>query len=91
MLKRYFAASLVAGLAFAAQSAIATDLWFYPGHGWLAQPPLSSSAQESDRQTTSMIAAPAASTTKQAANPQATVAPRASFTAPYDKDGGYFN
>lgn len=40
MFKRYILASLVAGLALGAQSAVAGGtLWFYEGHGWLPQPP----------------------------------------------------
>lgn len=88
MLKRYTLASLVAGLALGAQSALATDLWFYPGHGWLAQPPFSSSAHARDSQPVSVIAAPSA---RRSVNPQTSATLQASFPAPYDQDGGYFN
>jgi len=72
MLKRYFVASLVAGLALGAQSAVADSLWFYEGHGWLAQPPFSS---ERDSRSASVIAAPSA---RQAVNPKT----RANFCEP---------
>ena len=86
MLKRYMLASLVAGLALGAQSAVASDLWFYPGHGWLPQPPFSS---ERDSRSATVIAAP---TARRAANPQTSAPVQASFTAPYDDpEKGYFN
>ena len=72
MLKRYTLAFLVAGLALGAQSAAASDLRYYEGHGWLAQPPFSS---ERDSRSASVIAAPAA---RQAVNPKT----RANFCEP---------
>lgn len=98
MLKRYFAAALVAGLALAAQSANATDLWFYPGHGWLAQPPFSSSTDARGSQSPTVIAGPTSSIadsgSRQAAKSQTGALPRVAAPAPYDRDGfdaGYFN
>ena len=46
MLKRTLLVSLLAGLALGAQSAIATDLWYYEGHGWLPQPPFSAEGRQ---------------------------------------------
>lgn len=93
MFKRYMLASLVAGLALGAQSAAATDLWFYPGHGWLPQPPFSS---ERDSRSATVIAGPtssiAGSNQRQAVNPQTGASPRTSVPAPYDNpEQGYFN
>ena len=92
MLKRYMLASLVAGLALAAQSAVAGTLWFYEGHGWLPQPPFSD-ARGSMPGT--VIAGPASaiagSQSDQAAKPTAGASPRAVVPAPYDTPGGYFN
>lgn len=95
MLKRYMLASLVAGLALGAQSAVADNQWFYEGHGWLPQPPFSS---ERDSRSASVIAGPASviagSNQRQAVNPQAGTLPRVTVPAPYDKDGfdaGYFD
>lgn len=42
-LKRSMLVALFAGLALGAQSAVADTLWFYEGHGWLPQPPLTGS------------------------------------------------
>lgn len=89
MLKRYMLASLVAGLALGAQSAVAGGtLWFYEGHGWLPQPPFSSSSHARDSRPATVIAAPVA---RQVVNPQTSTSPEAAFPAPYDRPGGYFN
>ncbi len=93
MLKRYLLASLVAGLALAAQSAVASDLWFYEGHGWLAQPPILS---ERNNQSALVVAGPASEITvsnqRRAVNRQANASSRTGFPAPYDIPGqGYFN
>lgn len=93
MLKRYLLASLVAGLALAAQSAVATDLWFYEGHGWLAQPPFSS---ERDNRSASVVAGPVSGITvsnqRQVVNPQANASSRTGYPEPYNIRGqGYFN
>lgn len=96
MLKRYIAASLVAGLALSAQSAVAGGtLWFYEGHGWLPQPPFSSSTDARDSRSPAVIAGPtssiAGSEPRQVVKPQTGASPRATFPAPYDTPGGYFN
>lgn len=88
MFKRYILASLVAGFTLAAPLATAGELWFYPGHGWLPQPPFTSSMDARDGRPAATIAAPSAG---QAANPQTNAPSRAAFTAPYDMQGGYFN
>jgi hypothetical protein len=89
MLKRYLLASLVAGLALGAQSAVAGGtLWFYEGHGWLPQPPFSSSSHARDSRPVTVIPA---SAPRQVGNPQPSASPRAPFPAPYDTPGGYFN
>lgn len=98
MLKRYMLASLVAGLTLGAQSAVASDLWFYEGHGWLPQPPFSSSTDARDSRSPAVIAGPtssiAGSEPRQVVKPQTGASPRVAVPAPYDKDGfdaGYFN
>jgi len=88
MFKRYILASLVAGFTLGAPLASAGNLWYYPGHGWLAQPPFASSMDARDSRTAAVIAAPSAG---QVANPQINAPSRAAFPAPYDKQGGYFN
>jgi hypothetical protein len=96
MSKRYIVASLLAGLAFAAQSAVASDLWFYPGHGWLPQPPFSSSV--GGGQPGTVIAGPTAAIAGSQSSPAGARDTEASrqvaAPAPYDRSGfdaGYFN
>lgn len=93
MFKRYILASLVAGFTLAAPLATASDLWFYPGHGWLAQPPFSFSTDMRSIPQGTVLAGPtssiAGSQSSQAANPQAGASPRVTFPAPYDTPGGY--
>ena len=95
MFKRCIVASLVAGLALGAQSAVAGNLVFYPGHGWLPQPPFSSLTEARDSRSPSVIAGPtssmAGSQPRQAVNPQTGASPRVTAPAPYDTPGGYFN
>jgi hypothetical protein len=88
MFKRYILASLVAGFTLGAPLATAENLWYYPGHGYLPQPPFTSSMDARDSRPAAAIAAPSAG---QAANPQVSAPSRAEFTAPYDTQGGYFN
>jgi len=83
MLKRYMLASLVAGLALGAQSAVAGGtLWFYEGHGWLPQPPFSSSTDARASLPGTVIAGPtssiAGSQSSQVVNPKT----RANFCEP---------
>ena len=78
MFTRYLLASLVAGLALGAQSAVAGNLRFYEGHGWLPQPPFSSDARGSPPGT--VIAGPRSAAV---VNPS----PRLTAPAPYDKPG----
>jgi hypothetical protein len=88
MFKRYILASLVAGFTLGAPLATAGNLWFYPGHGYLPQPPFTPSMDARDGRPATVIAAPSAG---QAANPQTNAPSRAVFTAPYNMQGGYFN
>lgn len=88
MLKHYMLASLVAGLTLGAQSAVAGgNLWFYERHGWLPQPPFSSSTDARDSRSPAVIAG---SNPRQVVNPQTGASPRATMPAPYDTPGGYF-
>jgi len=95
MLKRFLLASLVAGLTLGAQSAVASDLWFYPGHGWLPQPPFSSSTDARASLPGTVIAGPTSSIAgSQSSQPNTGASPRSPFPAPYDRSGfdaGYFN
>lgn len=82
MLKRYLLASLVAGLALGAQSAVADSLTFYEGHGWLPQPPISSSTDARGGLPGTVLAGPtssvASSQSSQVVNPKR----RANFCEP---------
>lgn len=96
MLKRYVVASLVAGLAFAAQSAVADTLWFYEGHGWLPQPPLSWTTGQGHGST--VIAGPtsalAGTQSSGAMTSKGGASLRIAAPAPYNRSGfdaGYFN
>jgi hypothetical protein len=106
MLKRSMLAALVAGLALGAQSAVADNLTFYEGHGWLAQPPFDS------RPATVLVAGgggddsafPYAATERQSppwndfvpdSQRRVTLirsaSPGVTMPAPYKTPGGYFN
>jgi hypothetical protein len=63
MFKRYILASLVAGFALSAQFAVASNLVFYPGHGYLEQPPFTSLMQTRDSQPAAVISVSAAGQT----------------------------
>lgn len=96
MLKRYLLASIVAGLALGAHSAAAGDLWFYEGHGWLPQPPLSWTTGQGHGST--VIAGPtsalAGAQSTDAMTPSGNASPRINVPAPYDRSGfdaGFFD
>jgi len=61
MLKRTTLASIAAGLVLGAPFASADPQWFYPGHGWSAQPPLVQTAPEERIRVAGKIPAPSVS------------------------------
>lgn len=68
MLKRIVLASIMAVPALAAWSAVADTQWYYEGHGWLSQPPISSSAPTPERGMQVAGAIPAPSESKESGN-----------------------